>query len=153
MSRKEGLALMARLSPRGRVAAGGRGPAGLNCARVHLPAAMPTYSWSCLACEASNPATATTCGRCGCPAAATREATLSASAAWRRRAGLPEVALADPLAMLAQVAWLPVAAVACLLVGALMLIVDMGASTGAFGGLMISLAALCASAHRPRQTA
>ena len=67
---------------------------------------MPTYTWSCLACGASNLASAMECGACQCPAAATAvQAELSFSmylasghvASSRRGAGelVPELSAAQ----------------------------------------------------------
>lgn len=109
---------------------------------------MTPYDWSCLACDATNPAAAERCGRCACPARATRPQVEAARATYRQRAGLPPVTAPDAVAALRQVPWLPIAAVVLLLLGWLMLVVGTGGSAIAFGGLLMALAALCASSHR-----
>ena len=109
---------------------------------------MNTYAWACLACEQTNAAGALTCARCNCPARATSVQVDSTRANWRRQAGLPAVVAPDPIAVIKTLPLLPIAAVLLLALGALMLIVDMGASASAFGGLLIALAALCASSWR-----
>ncbi|MEP7101053.1 MAG: hypothetical protein ABI781_11125 [Burkholderiales bacterium] len=114
---------------------------------------MNTYPWACLACEETNAASALACGRCGCPAQATSAQVESARDAYRRRAGLPAVVAPDPVAVVMTLPLLPIGAAVFVLLGALMLIVDMGASTTAFGGLMIALAALCLSSWRPPRPA
>lgn len=109
---------------------------------------MTPYDWSCLACDAANPGTAAHCGRCACPARATCTQVEAARAAYRQRAGLPPVTVPDAVAVLRQVPWLPIAAVVLVLLGWLMLVVGTGGSAIAFGGLLMALAALCASAYR-----
>lgn len=113
---------------------------------------MKTYPWACLACEQANAAGSTTCERCGCPAQATSARVESARAGYLRRAGLPAAVAADPVALVRELPLLPIGAVVFLLLGAPMLIVDMGASSTAFGGLMIALAALCLSSWRKPAT-
>ena len=109
---------------------------------------MKSYPWSCLACEESNPAGALKCSRCSCPAEATSAQVESARAGWRRRAGLPAPVASDSFALVRELPLLPIGAVVLLLLGALMLIIGMGASSTAFGGLLIALAALCVSSYR-----
>ena len=109
---------------------------------------MTTYPWACLACEDTNAAGALRCGRCGCPAQATSAQVEAARAAYRRRAGLPAVVAPDPIALVEELPLLPIGAAVFVLLGGLMLIVDMGASSTAFGGLLIALAALCLSSYR-----
>jgi len=109
---------------------------------------MKTYPWACLACEETNAAGAPKCGRCGCPAQATSAQVESARDAYRRRAGLPPVVANDPVALVKELPLLPIGAAVLVLLGALMLIVNMGASATAFGGLLIALAALCLSSWR-----
>ena len=109
---------------------------------------MTRHAWSCLACEATNAADAARCGRCDCPARATHAQVEAARAAYRQRAGLPPLVAPDPIALARQVPWLPIAAVVLLLLGWLMLVVGSGGSANAFGGLLIALAALCASSYR-----
>ena len=109
---------------------------------------MSTYAWTCLACTQTNPAASVACSRCGCPAQATSAQVETARNMWRRRAGLPAVIAPDPVALLAELPLLLIAAAGLLLFGALMLIVDLGASSSAFGGLLIALAALCVSSYR-----
>jgi hypothetical protein len=109
---------------------------------------LPHYAWNCLACEETNAGTSAACNRCGCPAQATSAQVESARDAWRRGAGLPAVQAPNPVEFVAQLPLLAITGVLFLLLGALMLIVDMGGSSSAFGGLMIALAALCASSYR-----
>ena len=109
---------------------------------------MKTYAWACLGCEQTNVAGALKCGRCGCPAQATSAQVASARDAYRRRAGLPVLVAPDPIALVEDLPLLPIGAGMFGLLGALMLIVNMGASTTAFGGLLIALAALCLSSCR-----
>jgi hypothetical protein len=105
------------------------------------------YAWSCLACEQSNPADRTVCSRCHCPAQANRSQVDSARAAYRHRAGLPPLAPIDVLAVVKTAPLLLIAAAVLGLVGGLSLVVGGGASMYAFGGLMLALAAFCASTH------
>ncbi len=109
---------------------------------------MTPYAWSCLACNATNAATALRCARCGCPAHATSVQVAAARRAWRHGLGLPPEVAPDPIATVQALPLLPIGAVVLLLAGALLLIVNMGASATAFGGLLIALAALCASSCR-----
>jgi hypothetical protein len=109
---------------------------------------MAPFAWSCLACEATNAAGTDRCSRCGCPARATRVQVDAARAAYRQRAGLPPLIPFDRLALARQVPWLPIAAVVLLLLGWLMLAAGTGGSAIALGGLLIALAALCASSYR-----
>jgi uncharacterized membrane protein YphA (DoxX/SURF4 family) len=113
---------------------------------------MTPYAWSCLACEESNPPAALRCGRCQCPAQATSAQAEVARRTWRQRAGLPAEVAPSPLAVLRQLPLLLIAAAVLLLLGALLLIVNLGASPSSFGGLLIALAALCASSHRQPAT-
>lgn len=113
---------------------------------------MTPYAWSCLACSQTNPGTASTCGRCGCPAETNNTQVVLARDAWRRRSGLPPLAPPDPIGLLTALPLLPIAAVVFLVLGAVMLIVNLGASPSAFGGLMLALAALCASSYRPPES-
>ena len=106
---------------------------------------MTPYAWSCLACEATNAASA---ARCGWPARATRLQIEATRAAYRQRAGLPPVVAPDTTALARQVRWLPIAAVVLLLPGWLLLAARTGGSAIAFGGLLIALAALCVSSYR-----
>ena len=108
---------------------------------------MPNYAWSCLACEQANPAGAAICSRCRCPAEATRAQVDAARLNYRRSTGLPAETALDVAALLRSLPLLLIAAVALLLIGALALIVGTNASMYAFGGLLIALAAFCASTH------
>ena len=114
---------------------------------------MPAYTWSCLACQESNPGSRSSCSRCGCPAAPNARDVALASLHYRRRVGLPAVVPMNPERIILGLPLLALAGGLCLLLGAVMLIVDMGPSTTAFGGLMLALAALCASSwRRPEPT-
>jgi hypothetical protein len=112
-------------------------------------AAMSPYSWSCLACEDSNPPSADVCVRCGCPARATGAQVAASRTAWRRQSGLPAERSPDVLALINEWPLLLVAAGVLLVLGGLALIVGNNVSMTAFGGLLIALAALCLSSHRP----
>ena len=115
---------------------------------------MPAYTWSCLACQESNPGSRSSCSRCGCPAEANAREIELASMHWRRRAGLPAIAPVNPERFILGLPLLALAGGLCFLLGAVMLVVNMGPSTSAFGGLMLALAALCASSwRRPDPTA
>lgn len=107
------------------------------------------YAWTCLACEGANPPAAGRCVRCGCPHDATALQIESTRRNWRQRTGLPPQVDVDPVALLRALPLLSIAAVGLLLAGALFLIVDAGASSTAFGGLLIALAALAATSSRP----
>jgi len=50
---------------------------------------MPAYTWSCLACDRTNPALASFCERCGCPAQASGSRIEGTRSAWRLKAKLP----------------------------------------------------------------
>ena len=108
---------------------------------------MPAYAWTCLACEATNAAQRSICGQCQCPAAPTSTQVESARSAYRRRAGLPPVERTDALALVKSLPLLLIAAGALVLLGGLSLIVGTNASMYAFGGLLLALAAFCASTH------
>ena len=108
---------------------------------------MTPYSWTCLACDEANAAQRLTCSRCGCPARATSAQVDSARDAWRRLKGLAPPARVDPLALVKQLPLLLIGAAVFLLLGMIALIVGSNVSIFAFGGLMIALAALCASSH------
>ena len=108
---------------------------------------MHPYAWSCLACEETNAAERTACSRCQCPAEATCAQVESARAAYRRRAGLPAPVPTVVMALIKTLPLLLIAAALLLLLGALSLIVATGAAMYAFGGLLIALAAFCASTH------
>ena len=109
---------------------------------------MKPYAWSCLACEVTNPPGSATCGRCGCPARATRAQIEAARAAYRQRSGLPPLEPTDVLAWVQQLPLLLIAAAVLGLIGGFALIVSTNASFTAFGGLVLALAALCASSYR-----
>ena len=109
---------------------------------------MTPYPWSCLACEASNPADRTTCRTCDCPARATRAQVEAARQAWRRRSGLPPVEAFDIVAAVKALPLLLIGAGALALLGGLALIVSTSVSFNAFGALLLALAALCLSSYR-----
>jgi hypothetical protein len=109
---------------------------------------MKQYAWNCMACDATNLAQATSCERCGCPAAATSTQVQNARDAYRQRSGLPAIQPFDALAALDGLSMLPIAAVLLLLVGGLSLIVSENGGTTAFGCLMLALSALCVSSWR-----
>ena len=109
---------------------------------------MTSYPWSCLACEASNPADSTTCRTCDCPARATRAQVEAARQGWRRRSGLPPIEAFDMLAAAKELPLLLIGAGALALLGGLALIVSTSVSFTAFGALLLALAALCLSSYR-----
>ena len=111
---------------------------------------MKPYTWSCLACEASNTPDSLKCARCGCPAQATFAQVESARDAYRRANGLPPVQKPDAMATIEQLPFLLIGAALLLLAGAFALIVGSNVSVQAFGGLLIALAALCASSYRKK---
>jgi hypothetical protein len=111
---------------------------------------MKPYSWSCLACEASNRPESEQCARCGCPARATSAQVETARDAYRRKHALLPAVKVDVSAIVAQLPWLLIGAVVLLLAGALALIVGSNVSVQAFGGLLVALAALCASSYRSK---
>ena len=109
---------------------------------------MAPYAWCCLACEATNPALSAACSRCGCPARAPRAKVEAARNGCRQRAGLPPEPPPDPTAAFAGLPLLLIAAAVLLLLGGLALVVASNVSVKAFAGLLIALAALCASSYR-----
>jgi len=115
---------------------------------------MKLYAWSCLACEASNPAldsmAGAKCHRCGCPAQATSAQVDAARQVWRRRSGLPPVESFDMVAALTAFPLLLIAAGFLGLLGWLALILSTNVSFTAFGALLLALAALCVSSYRKR---
>jgi hypothetical protein len=111
---------------------------------------MKPYSWTCFACEASNPPTSIKCSRCGCPARATSAQVESARETYRRQHALLPAAKFDASALVEQLPLLLIGAVVLLLAGALALIIGSNVSVQSFGGLLIALAALCASSYRSK---
>ena len=111
---------------------------------------MKPYAWTCFACEASNPPTSIKCSRCGCPAEATSDQVDSARDTYRHQHALLPATQFDASAFVAQLPLLLIGAVVLLLTGALALIVGSNVSVQSFGGLLIALAALCASSYRSR---
>ncbi len=112
---------------------------------------MNSYAWSCLACDAANPAERGACVQCGCPARATSAQVDDARRTWRQRSGLQPVAGFDPVAALRGLPLLLIGAGAFALLGGMALVVSVGASYGAlsaFGALLLALAALCLSSYR-----
>ncbi|MEP6874400.1 MAG: hypothetical protein ABI887_08530 [Burkholderiales bacterium] len=111
---------------------------------------MTPYAWSCLACEASNPAGSSACGRCSCPAQATSAQVERACQAWRVRSGLPAAESFDVVEAVMALPLLLIAAGVFALLGGLALIVSTNASFTAFGALLLALGALCLSSYRSR---
>ena len=106
------------------------------------------YSWTCLACEATNAAGRTSCSLCNCPAQATAAQVDYARQTWRRRSGLPPVAPFNLMAAVMEFPLLLIAAGVLLVLGGLALILSTGVSFTAFGALLLALAALCLSSYR-----
>ena len=106
------------------------------------------YSWTCLACEATNAAGRASCSLCNCPAQATAAQVDYARQTWRRRTGLPPAAPFDLMAAVKEFPLLLIAAGVLLVLGGLALIVSTGVSFTAFGALLLALAALCLSSYR-----
>jgi hypothetical protein len=111
---------------------------------------MKPYSWSCLACEESNPPGNLKCSRCGCPWQATATQVDVAREAYRRAKGLPPTVKADVLGSIGKLPLLLIGAAVLLLAGTFALIIGSNVSVQAFGGLLIALAALCASSYRKK---
>ena len=109
---------------------------------------MTPYAWSCLACEASNAPGCAACGRCGCPAQATRAQVERARQDWRQRSGLPVPESFDMVNAMMELPLLLIAAGVLALLGGLALIVSTNASFTAFGALLLALGALCLSSYR-----
>jgi len=106
------------------------------------------YSWTCLACEASNAAGRTSCSICNCPARATAAQVDYARQTWRRRSGLPPVAPFNLMAAVMEFPLLLIAAGVLLVLGGLALILSTGVSFTAFGALLLARAALFLSSDR-----
>lgn len=113
---------------------------------------MILYPWSCHACTETNFAVASTCHRCGCPAAATFAQVEVARQRWHRGKAVPASSTAkiDPFAQIAAWPLLQIGAATCGGIGAIAASVSGGSSGRAFGGLMLALAALFVSSMRPK---
>ena len=109
---------------------------------------MNTYAWSCLACEETNAAGSAACSRCACPAQASRARIEAARDAYRQYSGLPPIEAPDVVAAVRRLPLLLIGAAVLLLLGGFALIVGSNVSVTAFGGLLIALAAFCASSYR-----
>jgi len=116
--------------------------------RVMSTSTATPYSWTCLACEATNAAGRTSCSLCNCPAQATAAQVDYARQSWRRRSGLPPAAPFDLMGAVMELPLLLIAAGVLLVLGGLALIVSTGVSFTAFGALLLALAALCLSSYR-----
>jgi hypothetical protein len=106
-----------------------------------------SYAWSCLACEAANPASSTRCERCDCAACATRTQIDAARAALQVSERARPSSF-DIVAALKAFRVLLLAGGILALLGVMTLLASTSAAVTAFGGLLLALAALCVSSYR-----